>query len=103
MKYLRILLGGLLLLLALHTSSDVTLSETQWEQLVAANWLLSREGQSAVEKGIGYPSLRTDTPTKKDLRQFTVPKEGADYMVVSLEKYWYLDNEVRTLIKSAAK
>ena len=70
---------------------------------VFINWLLSREGQSAVEKVIGYPSLRTDTPTKKDLRQFTVPKEGADYMVVSLEKYWYLDKEVRALIKSAAK
>jgi len=70
---------------------------------VFMNWLLSREGQSAVEKVIGYPSLRTDTPTKKDLRQFTVPKEGADYMVVSLEKYWYLDTEVRALIKSAAK
>ena len=36
MKYLRMLLGGLLLLLALHTSSGVALSETKWEQLVAA-------------------------------------------------------------------
>ena len=56
-----------------------------------------------MEKVIGYPSLRIDTPTKKNLRQFTVPKEGADYMVVSLEMYWYLDTEVRALIKSAAK
>ncbi len=70
---------------------------------VFMNWLLSREGQTAVEKVIGYPSLRIDTPTKKNLREFTVPKQGADYMVVSLEKYWYLDNEVRALIKSAAK
>jgi len=67
------------------------------------NWLLWREGQTAVEKVIGCPSLRNDTPTKKSLREFTVPKQGADYMAVSLEKYWYLDNEVRALIKSAAK
>jgi iron(III) transport system substrate-binding protein len=70
---------------------------------VFMNWLLSREGQTAVEKVIGYPSLRIDTPTKKDLREFTVPKQGADYMVVSLEKYWYLDREVQSLVKSAAK
>ena len=167
MKYLRMLLGGFLLILAVYSTSESASPGKQWEKLVAAankegkvmiygrgaaeyvkvyrdyfqkafpgikvnyvggrsdlgrpsspiyepgpssqrrqgfmNWLLSREGQSAVEKVIGYPSLRTDTPTKKDLRQFTVPKEGADYMVVSLEKYWYLDTEVRALIKTAAK
>ncbi len=36
MKCLPILLGGLSLILALHTSIEVALSETQWEQLVAA-------------------------------------------------------------------
>jgi len=46
---------------------------------------------------------RSGEATKKHLRHFRVPKQGADYIVMSLEKYWYLDRGVRSLVKSAAK
>ncbi len=70
---------------------------------VFMNRLLSRDGQTAVEEVIGYPSLRIDTPSKKKLREFTVPKQDADYMVVSLEKYWKLDTKIRPLLMRATK
>lgn len=54
---------------------------------VYVNWLLSRSGQTVFEKVLETPSLRRDTPSKGALRQFLVPQEGTDYMVVSLEKH----------------
>lgn len=68
--------------------------------LVFINWLLSREAQTAFEQIMGIASLRTDTTTKGTLRESLVPKRESKYMVVSLEKYWYLDSEIRNLVAS---
>lgn len=68
--------------------------------LVFINWLLSREAQTAFEQIMGIASLRTDTTTKGTLRESLVPKKESKYMVVSLEKYWYLDSEIRNLVAS---
>ena len=66
---------------------------------VFVNWLLSRDGQAAFEKTLKYPSLRIDTPTKNILREFVIPKKGGDFMVVSLEKYWHLNPEIRQMLR----
>lgn len=70
---------------------------------VFINWLLSREGQTALEKIAQYPSLRTDTPTKALLRDSIVPRADDNFMVVNLERYWHLDAEVRQLLKSVGR
>lgn len=70
---------------------------------VFLNWLLSRAGQAGVERVLTYPSLRVDTPTKSLLPELLVPEKGKDFMFVSLEKYWHLDNEIHQLLKSLKK
>ncbi len=70
---------------------------------VFINWLLSREGQTAFERIMKIASLRTDTTTKAGLRGFLIPKEDTDYMVVSLEKYWHLNSEIRALLATVIK
>jgi len=70
---------------------------------VFVNWLLSRAGQSGVESVLTYPSLRVDTPTKSLLPDLLVPEKGAEFMFVSLEKYWHLDNEIHQLLKGLGK
>ena len=66
---------------------------------VFVNWLLSRDGQTAFERILKYPSVRIDTPTKSTLREFVIPKKGGDFMVVSLEKYWHLNPEIRQMLR----
>ena len=70
---------------------------------VFVNWLLSRAGQAGVERVLTYPSLRVDTPTKRLLPELLVPEKGMEFMFVSLEKYWHLDNEIHQLLKSLKK
>jgi len=70
---------------------------------VLVNWLLSREGQAGVERVLTYPSLRVDTPTKSLLPELLVPEKGREFMFLSLEKYWHLDNEIHQLLKSLKK
>jgi iron(III) transport system substrate-binding protein len=70
---------------------------------VLLNWLLSRAGQAGVEKVLTYPSLRVDTPTKSLLPELLVPEKGKDFMFVSQEKYWHLDNEIHQLLKNLKK
>jgi iron(III) transport system substrate-binding protein len=70
---------------------------------VFLNWLLSRAGQAGMERVLTYPSLRVDTPTKSLLPELLVPESGKDFMFVSLEKYWHLDNEIHQLLKSLKK
>ena len=70
---------------------------------VFVNWLLSRAGQAGVERVLTYPSLRVDTPTKSLLPELLVPEKGMDFMFVSLEKYWHLDNEIHQLLKNLKK
>ena len=70
---------------------------------VFVNWLLSRAGQAGVERVLTYPSLRIDTPTKSLLPELLVPEKGMEFMFVSLEKYWHLDNEIHQLLKSLKK
>lgn len=70
---------------------------------VFVNWLLSRAGQTGVERVLTYPSLRVDTPTKNLLPELLVPEKGTDALFVSLEKYWHLDNEIHQLLKSLKK
>jgi ABC-type Fe3+ transport system substrate-binding protein len=70
---------------------------------VFLNWLLSRAGQAGVERVLTYPSLRVDTPTKSLLPDLLVPEKGKDFLFVSLEKYWHLDNEIHQLLKSLKK
>jgi ABC-type Fe3+ transport system substrate-binding protein len=70
---------------------------------VFVNWLLSRAGQAGVERVLTYPSLRIDTPTKSLLPELLVPEKGTEFMFVSLEKYWHLDNEIHQLLKSLKK
>jgi hypothetical protein len=53
-----------------------------------------------MEKVLTYPSLRVDTPTKNSLPELLVPEKGMEFMFVSLEKYWYLDEEIHQLVKS---
>jgi ABC-type Fe3+ transport system substrate-binding protein len=67
---------------------------------VFVNWLLSRAGQAAVERVLTYPSLRVDTPTKSLLPELLVPEKGKEFMFLSLEKYWHLDDEIHQLLKS---
>ncbi len=67
---------------------------------VFLNWLLSRAGQAGMEKVLTYPSLRVDTPTKSLLPDLLVPEKGKDFLFVSLEKYWHLDNEIHQLLKN---
>jgi len=67
---------------------------------VFVNWLLSRAGQAGVERVLTYPSLRVDTPTKNLLPELLVPEKGKEFMFVSLEKYWHLDNEIHQLLKN---
>lgn len=69
---------------------------------VFINWLLSREAQSAFEEIMGIASLRVDTPTKAGLRDFLIPRKNR-YMVVSEEKYWELDPEIKALIAGLIK
>jgi len=70
---------------------------------VFLNWLLSRSGQAGMEKVLTYPSLRVDTPTKSLLPDLLVPEKGKDFLFVSLEKYWHLDNEIHQLLKNLKK
>ena len=70
---------------------------------VFVNWLLSRAGQAGMERVLTYPSLRVDTPTKSLLPELLVPEKGMEFMFVSLEKYWHLDNEIHQLLKSLKK
>ncbi len=70
---------------------------------VFVNWLLSRAGQAGVERVLTYPSLRVDTLTKSLLPELLVPEKGMDFMFVSLEKYWHLDNEIHQVLKSLKK
>jgi iron(III) transport system substrate-binding protein len=70
---------------------------------VFVNWLLSRAGQAAVERVLTYPSLRVDTLTKNLLPELLVPEKGKEFMFVSLEKYWHLDDEIHQLLKSLKK
>ncbi len=67
---------------------------------VYINWLLSVQGQEGVEKVLGFPSLRLDTQTKGTLREFIVPEQRTDYLVVTLGKYDHLDKPIRKLLKS---
>jgi len=74
---------------------------------VFINWLLSREGQIAVQKDGGvHDSLRVDIP-KNDLRPMARRKEGAKYMVTW--KAEWMDSEPmqkvvnQALAKSAKK
>jgi len=50
------------------------------------NWLLSREGQTAWQKFVGEPSLRTDI-ARAGIRPWNMPQEKVDYFFASLEKY----------------
>jgi iron(III) transport system substrate-binding protein len=70
---------------------------------VFVNWLLSRAGQAGVERVLTYPSLRVDTPTKSLLPELLVPEKGKEFMFLSLEKYWHLDDEIHQLLKSLKK
>jgi iron(III) transport system substrate-binding protein len=70
---------------------------------VFVNWLLSRAGQAGVERVLTYPSLRVDTPTKRLFPELLVPEKGMEFMFVSLEKDWHLDNEIHQLLKSLKK
>lgn len=67
---------------------------------VFVNWLLSRAGQSAIERVLTYPSLRVDTTTKNLLPDLLVPEKGMDFSFLSQEKYWHLDSEIHQLLKS---
>jgi hypothetical protein len=53
-----------------------------------------------MEKVLTYPSLRVATPTKSSLPELLVPEKGMEFMFVSLEKYWYLDEEIYQLLKT---
>src|SRR5262245_56385607 len=70
---------------------------------VFLNWLLSRAGQAGMEKVLTYPSLRVDTPTKSLLPDLLVPEKGKDFLFLSQEKYWHLDNEIHQLLKTLKK
>ncbi|MEE8114136.1 MAG: extracellular solute-binding protein [Nitrososphaerales archaeon] len=67
---------------------------------VYVNWLLSVEGQEGLEKFLGYPSLRSDTQTKGAVREFIVPQQTTELLVVSLGKYDHLDKVIRKLLVS---
>lgn len=69
---------------------------------VFLNWFLSRDVQATLERLGGEPSLRVDTPTK-DLVEHLAPRKGDNYMVVGLERYWYLDKEIGELLKTLRK
>jgi iron(III) transport system substrate-binding protein len=45
---------------------------------VFLNWLLTKEGQTAFSKGMGYVSRRLDVPTDH-VPSYWVPKEGVKY------------------------
>ncbi len=70
---------------------------------VYLNWLLSVQGQEGLEKFLGFPSLRLDTQTKGTVREFIIPPERTDFLVVSLGKHDYLYKEIRPLLKSFMK
>lgn len=46
--------------------------------MVFLNWLLTKEGQTAWSKGMGYVSRRLDVPTDH-VESYWVPKAGVKY------------------------
>ncbi|HLG70494.1 MAG TPA: extracellular solute-binding protein [Chloroflexota bacterium] len=62
---------------------------------VYLNWLLSREGQTAISKAANLPSLRQDVPVE-GLFPPMVPKPGVSYFVD------YTENAIRQKQKDAA-
>lgn len=64
------------------------------------NWLLTREGQRALVKGLGYPSLRTDV-SKEGVPRYLHVTEGRKYAKAYTEAYLLHPNEgkLRALIK----
>ena len=60
---------------------------------VFVNWLLSRDGQKAWTKGMGYPSRRLDVPTD-EVPWYWIPRAGV--------KYWNSYSE-KAVLRSAAE
>jgi iron(III) transport system substrate-binding protein len=68
---------------------------------VYLDYLLSREGQLAFSKGVGYVSRRLDVPNDH-LPNFLVPKPGIEYDGVYKEKYYDLRGEVQEFVAANA-
>ncbi len=68
---------------------------------VYLDYLLSREGQLAFSKGVGYVSRRLDVPSDH-LPDFLAPKPGIEYDGVYKEKYYELRVEVQDFVAANA-
>jgi ABC-type Fe3+ transport system substrate-binding protein len=68
--------------------------------VVFLNWLLSREGQSAWQRAISLPSLRTDI-SKSELDPTIVVGRGVKAIDVGTEKFILSEPEIRRVITKA--
>jgi iron(III) transport system substrate-binding protein len=66
---------------------------------VFLNWLLTKEGQTAFSKGMGYVSRRLDVPTDH-VPSYWVPKEGVKYWAGYYEEDATMSPEQITFLKS---
>ncbi len=66
---------------------------------VFLNWLLTKEGQTAFSKGMGYVSRRLDVPTDH-VPSYWVPKDGVKYWAGYYEEDATMSPEQITCLKS---
>jgi len=66
---------------------------------VFLNWLLTKEGQTAFSKGMGYVSRRVDVPTDH-VPSYWVPKEGIKYWAGYYEEDATMSPEQTKFLKS---
>jgi iron(III) transport system substrate-binding protein len=66
---------------------------------VYLDFLLSREGQTAFSRAIGYASLRQDVPTEHVLEALVL-QPNVTYWEQHLEKYHYLEEETVEFLKT---
>ncbi len=66
---------------------------------VFLNWLLTKEGQTAFSKGMGYVSRRLDVPTDH-VPSYWVPKDGVKYWAGYYEEDATMSPEQITFLKS---
>ena len=66
---------------------------------VFLNWLLTKEGQTAFSKGMGYVSRRLDVPTDH-VPSYWVPKDGVKYWPGYYEEDATMSPEQITFLKS---
>ena len=63
------------------------------------NWLLSKEGQTAFSRGMGYVSRRLDVPTDH-VPSYWVPKQGGKYWSGYYEEDAKMSSEQENFLKS---